>query len=74
MGNHYQKNQAMKIIINIEETPKEHFNKGRAPINKGKKLWELYPPEKVKQIRKNIIKSQLERYERVRRTKVDSGI
>lgn len=45
------------IIIIIEDKPK------RTPINKGKKLEELYDPKRVKAIRRKITRGQRRRWE-----------
>lgn len=47
----------------LRERPIEEEKK--APINKGKKLHELYDYERCKQIRKNIRRGQLNRYRKI---------
>ena len=55
----------MKItIITIDDG--DEIKKNHTPVNKGKRLEELYDNETVKRIRRRIRRAQLRRYQRER--------
>ena len=53
----------MELIYNeeipqmrLDKSGRYYFNKGYTPHNKGKKLEELYPPEKVKEMKAKMVR------------------